>query len=60
MRHDPHKLVEGCLLAGRSMDANAAYIYVRGEFYNEASHLQIAIDEAYKGRHVPCRALFMV
>ncbi|KAI8618907.1 hypothetical protein BC830DRAFT_1106576 [Chytriomyces sp. MP71] len=48
MRHDPHKLVEGCLIAGRAMNANAAYIYIRGEFYNEASNLQTAIDEAYK------------
>ncbi|KAJ2396312.1 NADH dehydrogenase [ubiquinone] flavoprotein 1, mitochondrial, partial [Coemansia sp. RSA 2603] len=48
MRHDPHKLIEGCLLAGRAMLANAAYIYIRGEFYNEASNLQQAIDEAYK------------
>lgn len=48
MRHDPHKLVEGCLIAGRAMNANAAYIYIRGEFYNEASNLQIAINEAYK------------
>lgn len=48
LRHDPHKLVEGCLLAGRAMNATAAYIYVRGEFYLEASHLQEAINEAYK------------
>ena len=25
-----------------------AYIYIRGEFYQEASHVQQAIDEAYK------------
>ena len=48
IRHDPHKLVEGCLVAGRAMNANAAYIYIRGEFYNEASNLQVAINEAYK------------
>ena len=48
MRNDPHKLVEGCLVAGRAMNANAAYIYIRGEFYHEASNLQQAIDEAYK------------
>lgn len=47
MRHDPHTLVEGCLIAGRAMGARAAYIYIRGEFYNEASNLQIAIKEAY-------------
>lgn len=48
MRHDPHKLVEGCLVAGASMGARAAYIYIRGEFYNEASNMQVAINEAYK------------
>ena len=70
MRGDPHKLVEGCLVAGRAMNATAgtfyplrlydlphhrrsatnitAYIYIRGEFYQEASHVQQAIDEAYK------------
>ena len=37
MRHDPHKLVEGCLVAGFAMGAHAAYIYIRGEFYNEAA-----------------------
>ena len=48
MRWDPHKLVEGCLLACAAMGAGAAYIYVRGEFYNEARNLQHAIDEAYE------------
>lgn len=48
MRGDPHKLLEGCLLAGRAMGANAAYIYIRGEFVLESHHLQTAINEAYK------------
>lgn len=47
MRKDPHKLVEGCLVAGRAMNATAAYIYIRGEFYHEAAILQNAINEAY-------------
>ena len=47
IRHDPHKLVEGCLVAGFAMGACAAYIYIRGEFHNEAKVLQAAIDEAY-------------
>lgn len=29
MRHDPHKLVEGCLIAGVGMRARAGYIYIR-------------------------------
>ena len=45
MRHDPHTLIEGCLVAGRAMGARAAYIYIRGEFYQEGSNLQVAINE---------------
>lgn len=48
MRSDPHKLIEGCLVAGRAMNASAAYIYIRGEFYNEATAVQKAINEAYQ------------
>ncbi|MEQ8510527.1 MAG: NADH-quinone oxidoreductase subunit NuoF [Rhodospirillaceae bacterium] len=48
MRFDPHKLVEGCLLASFAINAHACYIYIRGEFYQEASNLQVAIDEAYE------------
>jgi len=47
MRNDPHKLVEGCLIGGYAIRARAAFIYIRGEFYNEAQKLQTAIDEAY-------------
>ncbi len=46
LRHDPHKLIEGCLIAGFAVQAHAAYIYVRGEFYREAEALQTAIDQA--------------
>ncbi|MFV3073409.1 NADH-quinone oxidoreductase subunit NuoF [Niveispirillum fermenti] len=47
MRHDPHKLIEGCLIAGFAIGATATYIYIRGEFYHEAANVQRAIDEAY-------------
>jgi NADH-quinone oxidoreductase subunit F len=47
LRYDPHVLLEGCLVAGFAMGTTATYIYIRGEFYNEAVNLQIAIDEAY-------------
>lgn len=50
IRKDPHKLVEGCLLAGFAMGARAAYIYIRGEFYNESNILQEAINEAYNSK----------
>ena len=47
MRHDPHKLIEGCLVAGVAMRASAAYIYIRGEFVYEATILENAVKEAY-------------
>lgn len=46
LRHEPHKLIEGSLLASVAMGAPAAYVYIRGEFYREAETLQRAIDEA--------------
>src|SRR5712672_1364819 len=50
MRHDPHLLVEGCLLASFAMGAHACYIYVRGEFIREREHLQAAVDQAYEAK----------
>ncbi|WP_298020017.1 NADH-quinone oxidoreductase subunit NuoF [uncultured Parasphingopyxis sp.] len=47
IRHDPHKLIEGALIAGYAMRARAAYIYIRGEFIREAETLFAAVAEAY-------------
>jgi len=47
IRHEPHKLVEGALLASYAMRAHACYIYIRGEFMREAQALEKAIEEAY-------------
>ena len=48
MRYDPHRLIEGALVSSFAIGAHACYIYIRGEFYNEASEIQLAIDEAYE------------
>lgn len=48
MRHDPHLLIEGCLIASFAMNANACYIYIRGEYIAEREALQRAVDEAYE------------
>ena len=50
MRHDPHLLVEGCLIAAFAMNANHCYIYIRGEFIRERERLQAAVDQAYEAR----------
>ena len=48
LRFEPHKLIEGCLIASYAVNAHKCYIYLRGEYYNEGAKLQSAIDEAYK------------
>ena len=48
IRNEPHKLIEGCLLASFAMNAHTCYIYIRGEYFNESVVLQKAIDEAYE------------
>ncbi|MCY4301625.1 MAG: NADH-quinone oxidoreductase subunit NuoF [Aestuariivita sp.] len=50
MRHEPHTLIEGCLLASFAMNAHTCYIYIRGEYIREREVLQRAIDEAYFAR----------
>ena len=47
LRNEPHKIIEGALLAATAVGACAAYVYVRGEFFREGEALQKAIDEAY-------------
>jgi NADH-quinone oxidoreductase subunit F len=46
LRNEPHKLLEGCLLASFAMNAHLAYIYIRGEFHDEANRLEAAVEEA--------------
>src|SRR3954447_18818097 len=48
IRPDPHKLIEGALIAGFAMRARASYIYVRGEFIRETEVLRRAVAEAYE------------
>ncbi len=50
IRNEPFKLLEGILYASVAMDVHKAYIYIRGEFYNEYLNLQSAIDECYSNK----------
>lgn len=47
IRNEPHKLIEGALIASFAIGAHACYIYIRGEYFREAEALQQAVDEAY-------------
>jgi NADH-quinone oxidoreductase subunit F len=50
MRHDPHLLIEGCLIASFAMRAHTCFIYIRGEFIRERENLQAAVDQAYEAK----------
>jgi NADH-quinone oxidoreductase subunit F len=50
LRHDPHLLIEGCLIACKAMRARTAYIYIRGEYVHERERLTAAIKQAYDAR----------
>ena len=50
LRYEPHKLLEGALIASRAINAKICYIYIRGEYFREAEVLQKAIDEAYNAK----------
>ena len=48
LRYEPYKLLEGCVLAAKAIAAHTCFIYIRGEYFNEAEILEAAIDECYK------------
>ena len=50
MRHDPHLLIEGCLIAGCAMGVHTCYIYIRGEFIRERERLEAAVEQAYDAK----------
>ncbi len=50
MRHDPHLLIEGCLIASFAMQAHVCYVYIRGEYVREREVLEEAVREAYAAK----------
>ncbi|WP_191058039.1 NADH-quinone oxidoreductase subunit NuoF [Geminicoccus harenae] len=52
LRHEPHKLVEGCVVAAAGMGCTAGYIFIRGEFVREGQALERAVAEAYEAGYL--------
>lgn len=46
MEGDPHRMLEGMMIAGVASGANEAYIYVRAEYPMAVSRLETAINQA--------------
>ncbi len=48
MEGDPHRVIEGMIIAGRATNAHHGYIYVRAEYPLAVERLSIAIEKAEK------------
>lgn len=46
LRYEPHKLLEGAIIASFAIGAKRCFIYVRGEYAEEANVLEQALQEA--------------
>ncbi len=46
MEGDPHRMIEGMLIAGIAVGANEGYIYVRAEYPLAIARLRLAINQA--------------
>jgi NADH-quinone oxidoreductase subunit F len=44
---DPHQLIEGIIISSYAIGVETAFIYIRGEYHQEANILDEAIAEAY-------------
>jgi NADH-quinone oxidoreductase subunit F len=47
IRNEPYKLIEGGIIGSFAIKATCCYIYIRGEYYNEAKILEKALKECY-------------
>ncbi|MBL0159544.1 MAG: NADH-quinone oxidoreductase subunit NuoF [Bryobacterales bacterium] len=47
LEHEGHRLIEGCLIAGRAIGSNRGWIYIRGEYRTQIEAMDRAIAEAY-------------
>ena len=57
MHRNPHQLIEGVLIAAYAAGANRAFIYIRGEYEEQADILDAALTEAYARGYVGERVL---
>jgi NADH-quinone oxidoreductase subunit F len=47
IQNDPHQLIEGCLIAARTIGCKLGYIYIRGEYRYLIDIMDKALAEAY-------------
>jgi NADH-quinone oxidoreductase subunit F len=57
MQKDPHRLIEGCVIASIAAGANKGFIFIRGEYELQAEILEGALAEAYERGYLGDRIL---
>jgi len=55
---NPHQILEGMMIAAYAIGASSGYIYIRGEYFNQAQRLERAIEQAERsgwlGENIAC------
>jgi len=52
MQRNPHQLIEGIAIAALAADAGRAFIFIRGEYDEQADILDAAVAEAYEAGYL--------
>ncbi|HEX2869079.1 MAG TPA: NADH-quinone oxidoreductase subunit NuoF [Ignavibacteriales bacterium] len=52
MEKKPHQLIEGMIVSARAIEADVAYIFIRGEYIEGAAILEKALHEAYEAGYL--------
>lgn len=48
LRYEPHKIIEGCVLAAKAIGAHTCYICIRGYYLEEREVLEGALSECFQ------------
>lgn len=57
LSNDPHRLIEGCVIASMALEIETCYIYIRGEFFKQIETVERAIADAYAAKLLGPNAL---
>jgi NADH-quinone oxidoreductase subunit F len=57
IQKSPHMLIEGMIIAAWAADINCSFIYIRGEYQQQAAILEAAIEEARAAGYIGERIL---
>jgi NADH-quinone oxidoreductase subunit F len=52
MQRNPHQLIEGIAIAAIAAGAGRAFIFIRGEYHDQADVLETAVAEAYEAGYL--------